>query len=355
MIKLKVLDTTLRDGAQTPLIKLTVQRKIEIFKQLLALNFDTIEIGFPAISSLEKQNILDLIRLANKRNQSIQVLSRLLIEEIESNLLLLKKAWHKRLNIFVASSDIHLKYKYNWDRKELLTKLHICFKKFINQKCKFTLCFEDSTRTNIEFLIKIIHMISDYQNIDTLSLADTCGIATPEKYGNLFQDIKNEFKNRFILSAHPHNDLGLATANALSAIKNGATQIEGVLTGLGERAGNLALEEILVILKACPSYKNIAVNTHYKKLYKACIFIRETLGIPISPFKPLLGEKVFTHESGIHQDGMLKNKLTYQAFDPEILGRRINHPLVLGKNCSKKIFVSDQAITSIQTNSNLAN
>lgn len=337
MDKIIIFDTTLRDGEQSPGASLESHEKLEISRQLVRLNADVIEAGFP-VSSPGDFRAVKLI--AQKiRGPIICGLARCLKKDIEASGEAVKPAKRKRIHVFLATSKIHMKYKLRKAEDEIV-KLAIEGVKYAR---RFTddveFSPEDATRSEKEFLYRVIEEVIA-AGATTVNIPDTVGYAIPEEFGGLIRDIKNNVPNieRAVISVHCHNDLGLAVSNSLAAVKSGARQIECTINGIGERAGNASLEEIVMAIRTRNDFFNISTGIATEEIYKASRLVSKLTGLVVQPNKAIVGQNAFAHEAGIHQDGVLKKRTTYEIMKPEEIGLSASS-LVLGKHSGRHAFV----------------
>ncbi|MEM2928199.1 MAG: 2-isopropylmalate synthase [Nitrososphaerota archaeon] len=331
---MRIFDTTLRDGEQTPGVSLTPEEKLIIAKQLDKLGVDVIEAGFPATSKGE----IEAIKLIANENLKAEIcaLSRTTKSDIDSVI----DCNIKSIHLFIATSDIHLKYKLEMTREQVLEKAieAIDYSKAHGLTIEFSA--EDATRTDIDFLKKFYENVCK-AGVDRINVPDTVGIMTPKKFYELILELKKVVNKP--ISVHCHNDFGMAVANSLAGIEAGATQIHVTINGLGERAGNAALEEIVANLEILYGYKtNIKTNL----IYETSKLVSQLTGIYVQPNKAIVGENAFAHESGIHTHGVIKNPLTYEPIPPEFVGRK--RILVSGKHAGKhgiKAMLEEYGIT----------
>ncbi|MCS7231029.1 MAG: 2-isopropylmalate synthase [Elusimicrobiota bacterium] len=334
--KIYIFDTTLRDGEQSPGASLTPKEKLEIALQLERLNVDVIEAGFP-IASLGDFEAVSLIA-KNVKKTIIAALARAKKIDIETAASALKFAKRARIHTFIATSDIHIKYKLKMSREEVL-KTAVEAVKYAR---KFTddveFSCEDAARSDVEFMCKVIEEVIK-AGATVINIPDTVGYSIPEEFGSLVNHIRNTVPNidKCILSVHCHNDLGLAVANSISAIINGARQVECTINGIGERAGNASLEEIVMIIKTKKNYellKNFYTDINTKEIYPTSRLVSNLTGIVVQPNKAIVGKNAFRHEAGIHQDGVLKQRQTYEIISPKDVGVPSSE-LVLGKHSGR--------------------
>jgi 2-isopropylmalate synthase len=336
MKKIIIFDTTLRDGEQAPGASLGTQEKLQVAHQLERLNVDVIEAGFPISSPDDKEAIKLISRQVKK--PIICALARAKKEDIDAAYESIADARKPRIHVFLATSNIHMKYKLKKAKSQIL-KLAVEQVKYAKEKVKdVEFSPEDASRTERKFLVEIVEAVID-AGATTVNIPDTVGYATPENYGSLIKYLKDNVSNikGVRISAHCHDDLGLATANSLTAIKNGAEQVECTINGIGERAGSAPLEEIVMALKTREDFYGVGTSIKTKELYKSSKLVSHLMGIKMQPNKAIVGENAFRHESGIHQDGLLKEKTTYEIMKPEDVGFT-KGGLVLGKHSGRHAF-----------------
>ncbi len=332
----RIFDTTLRDGEQSPGCTMNVEEKIAIARQLERLNVDIIEAGFAASSPGDFESVR---RVADAvRGPVVLSLSRTREEDVDQALRSVDKASRPGIHIFIATSDIHLKYKLNMTREDVLdaatwavarAKKHLDYIEF---SC------EDASRSDWDFMVKVCTEVIR-AGARVINLPDTTGHAIPEEFGRMFAYMRERVPgaDKIIWSAHCHNDLGLAVANSLAAVKNGARQVECTINGIGERAGNCAMEEVVMALKTRHDLMGVQSRINTRQIYPASRLLSQVIGQPVPANKPIVGDNAFAHEAGIHQDGVLKYKLTYEIMKPEDIGIPSNK-LVLGKHSGRHAF-----------------
>ena len=315
---IKIFDTTLRDGEQTPGAKLNTSEKLLIAKMLEKLGVDIIEAGFP-ISSPEDFNSVQTIS-QNIKDSQICALARANPKDIECAAQSLKKAVSPRIHTGIGTSDTHIKHKFNSTREKIIEKGFQAVKyakKFVEDVEFFA---EDAGRTDNVFLAQVCEKMIE-AGATVINIPDTTGYCLPHEYGEKIKFLVNNVKNihKATISCHCHDDLGLATSNSIFGILNGAQQIECTINGIGERAGNTSLEEIVMILK---QHKNLGYETSINSKYLCEIskLVSETMSINVQPNKAIVGANAFSHSSGIHQDGVLKSRITYEIIDPVEVG-----------------------------------
>ena len=314
----QIFDTTLRDGEQVPGCKLNTNQKLTIAKQLDELGVDVIEAGFPISSPGDFNSVEEISKIV--KNASVCGLSRAVKKDIEVAAESLKHAVLPRIHTGIGTSDSHIKFKFNSTREKILEKGFEAVKyakKFVNDVEFYA---EDAGRTDNNFLAKVCEKMIE-AGATVLNIPDTTGYCLPDEYGNKIKFLIENVKNidKAILSCHCHNDLGLATANSIAGALNGARQIECTINGIGERAGNTSLEEVVMIMKQHPQL-NLDTKINSKLLYKTSQMVSESMGMPVQPNKAIVGANAFAHSSGIHQDGVIKKRETYEIIDPLDVG-----------------------------------
>lgn len=337
MRKVEFLDTTLRDGEQTPGVNFSVKEKVAIAKQLEKWGIASIEAGFPAASPDSFEAVRQIAEAMT--TTAVSGLARSVKADIDACYEALKDAKYPQCHVFIATSPIHREYKLKKTKEEILDII----KEHVTYACsKFDVVEfspEDATRTELDYLLQVVQTAVD-AGATYINIPDTVGFTTPEEFGHIFKYlIENVTSDReIIFSPHCHDDLGMATANTLAAIKNGAGRIEGTVNGIGERAGNVALEEVAVALNIREDYYQATSDIVLNETVNTSELISRFSGIPIPKNKAVIGGNAFSHESGIHQDGVLKNPLTYEIITPELVGVKHNS-LPLGKLSGRHAFV----------------
>jgi 2-isopropylmalate synthase len=333
---IKIFDTTLRDGEQSPGASMNTEEKIGIALQLEKLGVDIIEAGFAAASLGDFEAIS---RIASKiKTSTICSLARAIDSDIKSAGEAVREANMKRIHTFIATSSIHMEHKLKMTPDEVIKRAvrAVSYAREFVDDVEFS-C-EDAGRSDIGFLKEISDAVIN-AGASTINLPDTVGYRLPHEIGFMVKEMSKFIGNRAIISVHNHNDLGLGVANSLEAILNGARQVECTINGLGERAGNAALEEIVMTLKTRSDiFSNFETNINTKEIYPSSRMIANITGIEPQPNKAIVGKNAFAHESGIHQDGMLKNKSTYEIISPESIGLDMSDTLVLGKHSGRAAF-----------------
>lgn len=340
--KIDIFDTTLRDGEQAAGINLNTAEKLEIARQLERFGVTVIEAGFPASSRGDFEAVQ---RIANTvKNSTVTGLARTMQKDIDITWDALKDAEQPHIHIFLATSPIHMEYKLKKTPEEVV-ELAVESVKYARKKFPLVQwSAEDAFRSDPEFLVHIANKVIA-AGATTINIPDTVGYATPAEYGALFKYLKENVTgiDGVKLSAHCHNDLGMATANTIAAIENGADQVEGTINGIGERAGNVALEEVAVALYTRKDFYGFETDLHLKEIKRTSQLVSQLTGVVIQPNKAVVGKNAFAHESGIHQDGMLKNPETYEIITPELIGETAE-PLALGKHSGRHAF-KDRAVS----------
>jgi len=311
MTRVYVLDTTLRDGEQTPGVSLTPDEKVEIAKKLNELGIDVIEAGFPVASEGEYEAVKRIAGL--NLNSKVAALARTNRKDVD----LAISAGADRVHLFIATSDIHMKYKLKMTRDEVLNSITEWITYVRDRGVEVEFSAEDSTRSDRAFLLQAFKVAAK-SGATMLDIADTVGFASPQLMAELVSQIKKEIPGVGV-SVHCHNDFGLATANTISAILAGADQFHGTINGIGERAGNASIEEIVVALKIL---YNVDTGIKFEKIYEISKLVEKLTGVHVSKNKPLVGDNAFGHESGIHTHGILSNPQTYEPISPEMIGRK---------------------------------
>jgi 2-isopropylmalate synthase len=331
--RITVFDTTLRDGEQSPGCSMNVQEKLRLAHQLDRLGVDVIEAGFPIASEGDFAAVQAIA--ATVRRPIIAGLARACSPDIERAWQALKGAAHARIHVFLATSDIHLKYKLKISRQQCLEQAResVRLAKSFCPDVEFSP--EDATRTDPEFLCQVLAAVVE-AGATTLNIPDTVGYSMPAEFGELICTIRQRVPGieAVTISAHCHNDLGLAVANSLAAVAAGARQVECAINGIGERAGNASLEEIVMAMRVRPDRYPYETGVVTEQLFPASQLLSETTGVPVQPNKAIIGRNAFAHEAGIHQDGMLKNPLTYEIMTPQSVGVPDSR-LVLGKHSGR--------------------
>ena len=316
--KIEIFDTTLRDGEQVPGCKLNTEQKLVIAEKLDFLGVDIIEAGFPISSPGDFLSVQEISKIV--KNAKVCGLTRANKKDIEVAAEALKYAKRPRIHTGIGTSDSHIKFKFNSTREQILERAVDAVKYAKNFVDDVEFYAEDAGRTDNDFLAKVCEEVIK-AGATVLNIPDTTGYCLPEEYGQKIKYLRDNVKDidKAILSCHCHNDLGMATANSISGIINGARQIECTINGLGERAGNTALEEVVMIIKQHPDL-NFFTNINSKMLNEMSYLVSDLMGMPVQPNKAIVGANAFAHSSGIHQDGVIKNRETYEIIDPREVG-----------------------------------
>jgi 2-isopropylmalate synthase len=338
METVRIFDTTLRDGEQSPGATLTLAEKLEIARHLDAMGVDIIEAGFPISSQGDFESVRAIA--GEIHNAVVCGLARSTAKDIDRAGEAIKPAKRGRIHIFCATSKIHREHKLRKGKDEIIRISVESVKQARQYTHDIEFSPEDASRTELEFLEEITHAVVE-AGATTINLPDTVGYATPKTYGEIFSHLLKMLpilrEKHIILSAHCHDDLGLAVANSLSAVENGARQVECTINGIGERAGNAAMEEIVMALRTRHDFYKVASRIDATKIYPASRMVSTLTGLVVQRNKAIVGENAFAHESGIHQDGMLKYRETYEIMDPATVGIQ-KSSLVLGKHSGRHAF-----------------
>lgn len=334
--RIKIFDTTLRDGEQTPGVNLNIQEKVEIARQLERLGVDVIEAGFAIASPGD----FEAVRAVSRAVKGITVasLSRAVEKDIDRAWEAVQYAENPRIHTFIATSDIHMKYKLKMTEDEVYERA-VAMVRYAKKYCSdIEFSPEDGSRSRIEFLYRILAGVID-AGATVINIPDTVGYAAPEEFGRLIRGVRENVKNadKVDISVHCHNDLGLAVANTMAALENGAMQLECTVNGLGERAGNAALEEIIMGINTRKDYYGISHKIDTTQIYRTSKLVSSLTGVNVQPNKAIVGANAFAHESGIHQHGVLAAKNTYEIMTPESVGLNQNK-MVLGKLSGRHAF-----------------
>jgi 2-isopropylmalate synthase len=313
-----VFDTTLRDGEQVPGCQLTTPEKIEIARELEALGVDIIEAGFPISSPGDFQSVVEISKAV--KNPTVCALTRANKGDIDAAVEALKYAKRPRIHTGIGSSDMHIKHKFNSTREEILVRAVDAVKYAKKSVEDIEFYAEDAGRADIHYLAQMIEAVIA-AGATVVNIPDTNGYCLPDQYGSKIKFLKENVKNidQAIISVHCHNDLGLATANSVAGLQNGARQIEGTINGIGERAGNTSIEEVVMILKT-HQVLGLHTNINAKNFYELSHMVSSQMRMPVQPNKAIVGSNAFAHSSGIHQDGFLKMRENYEIIRPEDVG-----------------------------------
>ncbi len=329
----RIFDTTLRDGEQSPGFSMNTEEKIRLARQLAALNVDVIEAGFPIASRGDLEAVKKVAR--EVRNVPIAALARAKKQDVDSAIEALEPAASSRLHVFLATSDLHLRVKLNMTREQALEAITSMIRYGRQHVGEVEFSAEDAGRTDIDFLCRVCRAAVD-AGATVLNLPDTVGYAVPEEYGAMFTKVREYLgdPDGITLSAHCHDDLGMAVANSLAAVRAGVRQIECTINGIGERAGNASLEEVVVALAVRKESFGVTTGILLEQLFPTSRMLTEITGAQVAPNKAIVGANAFAHEAGIHQDGIIKNPLTYEIISPQSVGVPARS-LVLGKHSGR--------------------
>ena len=334
--RIKIFDTTLRDGEQTPGVCLDMHEKLEIARSLAKLKVDVIEAGFPIASPGDFKSVSQIAE--HVKGPIIAGLARANKKDIDAVVQSLVKAERPRIHTFIATSDLHMEYKLKMSRDKVLAMAEesVGYAKQFIQDVEFSA--EDASRSDWDFLCQVCAR-AIAAGATVINIPDTVGYTTPDEYGALIRYIKTNVPgvDKVDISVHCHNDLGLAVANSLAAVQNGATQVECTINGLGERAGNAALEELIMAFYTRKDFYKAITNIDTKQIYRASCLVSTLTGVDVQINKAIVGANAFAHESGIHQHGMMNNSLTYEIISPEVIGISRN-AMVLGKHSGRHAF-----------------
>jgi 2-isopropylmalate synthase len=328
-----IFDTTLRDGEQAPGFSLTAEEKLRMARQLEGLGVDVIEAGFPVASESDFAGVAAVAR--HCRGARVAALARAVEGDVRRAAAALEGAAHPRLHVFVATSDIHLEHKLRKTREQALREAAraVALARTFTADVEFSA--EDATRSDRRYLAAVLEA-AIAAGATTVNIPDTVGYSVPEEYGELIGWLRRNVRGaeQTVFSAHCHDDLGMAVANSLAAVAAGARQVECTINGIGERAGNAALEEVVAALHVRRDALPFATQLKLEQLHPASRLLSELTGVEVQPNKAIVGANAFAHEAGIHQDGMLKSPLTYEILTPTTVGRG-GHELVLGKHSGR--------------------
>ncbi len=331
---IRIFDTTLRDGEQSPGATMTTEEKIQVAEQLVRLNVDIIEAGFPAASPGDLIAVKEIAR--RTRGVAVAGLARANTGDIDAAWEGIREADRPVIHVFIATSEIHLKHKLKLNKEEVLhqVKRMVAYARNLSPTVEFSA--EDATRSEWDYLCHVCEAAIG-AGATTINIPDTVGYTLPHEYETLFRYLRERVPgiDDVVMSAHCHNDLGMGTANTLAAIKAGARQVEVTVNGLGERAGNTAMEEVVMALRTRPdAFGNIRTRINTQEFLPTSQLVSQLTGIPVQPNKAVVGANAFSHEAGIHQDGMLKNRMTYEIMTPQSVGWT-DTKLVLGKHSGR--------------------
>ncbi|MGM9926590.1 MAG: 2-isopropylmalate synthase [Bacillus sp. (in: firmicutes)] len=336
MQKINIFDTTLRDGEQSPGVNLNNTEKLEIAKQLEKLNVSVIEAGFPAASPGDAASVKEIASIV--KGSSVTGLSRSVQSDMDIAWEALKVSAEPRLHVFIATSPIHRQYKLRMTKEEVVEAAVQSVKYAAAKFPVVQWSAEDASRTELDYLAHIVEKVIQ-AGAKVINIPDTVGNTTPIEYANIFRYLKENVPSidKVQLSTHCHDDLGMATANSLAAVLAGATQVEGTFNGIGERAGNTALEEVILALYTRKDHYNAYTDITLSEIKRTSDLISRLTGMVVPGNKAVVGNNAYVHESGIHQDGVLKEKSTYEIINPEVVGFKI-HNMYLGKHSGRHAF-----------------
>ena len=341
--RIKVFDTTLRDGEQSPGCSMNLREKLEVAAQLEKMKVDIIEAGFAIASPGDFESVLEVAKLV--KNATVVSLSRALEKDIDRSYEAVKHAVSPCIHTFLATSPIHMEYKLRMSEDEVLERagFAVAYAKKYCSDVEFSA--EDASRSDKEFLARVFSKVIA-NGATVINVPDTVGYSTPEEMAELITYLKNHVRGieKVDISVHCHNDLGLAVSNTLASVKAGAIQIECTINGIGERAGNASLEELVMNLRTRKDYYNADCGIDTKQIYRASKLIQTITAVPVAPNKAIVGDNAFAHESGIHQHGMLANRSTYEIMTPQDIGIPQNK-MVLGKHSGRHAF--DDRLTEL--------
>ena len=348
--KLVIFDTTLRDGEQSPGASMDKEEKLEIAQQLEKMKVDVIEAGF-AVASPGDFEAVKLVA-DNIKDSTICSLSRAVDKDIEVAGEALKGANSGRIHTFIATSPLHMKHKLQMEPSAVVEQAVKSVRLARNLCDDVEFSCEDAGRSDLDFMCEIVEKVID-AGARTINIPDTVGYNMPEQYANTIQQLIERIPNsdKAIFSVHCHNDLGLAVANSLAAVQKGARQVECTINGLGERAGNASLEEVIMAIKTRPDFFDVDVDIDTRHIVPTSQLVSKITGFAVQPNKAIVGDNAFAHESGIHQDGVLKNRETYEIMRAEDVGWA-NNRMVLGKHSGRNAFKSHLAGLGIQFDNN---
>ncbi|MHB1001751.1 MAG: 2-isopropylmalate synthase [Armatimonadota bacterium] len=334
--QIKIFDTTLRDGEQSPGASMNIEEKLEVAKQLARLNVDVIEAGFPISSPGDFEAVKQVSQQI--KGPSIAGLCRATNLDIDRAWEALKYAEKPRIHTFIATSDIHLKYKLKKSREEVIDIAIAAIKRAKSYCDDIEFSAEDASRTDMDYLCQVVEAVID-AGATTINIPDTVGYGIPHEFGKIISTLKERVPNidRAVLSVHCHNDLGLAVANSLNAVLAGAGQVECTINGIGERAGNAALEEIVMSLETRKDIFGVTLGINTREIFRSSRLVSDITGIVVQANKAIVGSNAFAHEAGIHQHGVLQDRSTYEIMDATSIGLT-ESKLVLGKHSGRHAF-----------------
>ncbi len=345
--KLFIFDTTLRDGEQVPGCQLNTVEKIQVAKALEVLGVDIIEAGFPISSPGDFNSVIEISKAVSQ--PTICALTRAVAKDIDVAADALRYAKHKRIHTGIGTSDSHIKYKFNSTREEIIERAVAAVKHAKRYVEDVEFYAEDAGRSDNEYLARVVEAVIK-AGATVINIPDTTGYCLPSEYGAKIKYLMENVSNvdKAILSTHCHNDLGMATANTISGVLNGARQVEVTLNGIGERAGNTSLEEVAMILK-CHKHLGIDTGINTQKIYPTSRLVSSLMNMPVQANKAIVGKNAFAHSSGIHQDGVLKNIQTYEIIDPKDVGVETNS-IVLTARSGRAALKSRLSLLGVELN-----
>jgi 2-isopropylmalate synthase len=335
--RVKIFDSTLRDGEQAPGIALDPEQKVSIARQLARLGVDIIEAGFPVSSPGDFRAVT---RIAQEvEGPTIAALARAQAGDVDTAWEAIRHTAHPRIHVFLATSPIHMRHKLRMSEKEVVTAVEANVARARDHTDDVEYSPEDATRSDPDFVIEVCRA-AVASGATTVNIPDTVGYATPTDYGALIGRVVEEVKgdrDEIVISTHCHNDLGLAVANSLAAVEAGARQVEGAINGIGERAGNTSIEEVVMALRVRADAYGVGVGVTTEEIYETSRLVSEETGYPVQYNKAVVGRNAFAHESGIHQHGVLRERTTYEIMDPMTVGMG-NSVIVMGKHSGRAAF-----------------
>ena len=331
--KILIFDTTLRDGEQSPGFTMNPEEKVRFARQLEKLHVDIIEAGFPVASEGDFISVRQIARAL--AHAQVAALARTDRGDIDRAWKAIKDAANPRIHTFISTSDIHIRHLLHMTKKQVLTRACEAVRHAGEYTRNVEFSAQDATRTDRKFLCEVVEAVIDC-GATTVNIPDTVGYTTPDEYGELIAFLVSEVKNigNAVIAVHCHDDLGMAVANSLSALKNGARQVECTINGIGERAGNASLEEIVMALETRKDVLGFETGIRTRQLYPTSKLLTDITGIPVQPNKAIVGANAFAHESGIHQAGLARDRMTYEIMKPESVGIADSH-IVLGKHSGR--------------------
>ncbi len=334
---IRIFDTTMRDGEQSPGCSMNLVEKLTLARQLERLGVDVIEAGFPIASDGDFESVCAVA--AAVRESAICGLARTGSEDIERAARALESAANPRIHTFIATSDIHMEHKLRMSREQVLEQVDRAVRQARGYCDDVEFSAEDATRSDADFLVRVFTVASE-AGATTLNVPDTVGYTLPEEFAELIRLLRDRVPGaeKVVFAVHCHNDLGLAVANSLAAVRAGARQVECTLNGIGERAGNTSMEEVVMAIKTRrDSFAGLDTRIRTAEIYPASRMLSSIIGVPVQPNKAIVGDNAFAHEAGIHQDGVLKAPITYEIMTPQSIGRSSNE-LVMGKHSGRHAF-----------------